>query len=112
MAEKQRDEDWLRAADLDEIRAAYERGELADLFGADPAQHDQIDEETLAAMTPEAIVAAQAAGKLNYLLGGPVPIPESGQLEAHHLKGMSPEQIVTAQEAGRFDGLLGAGNVA
>jgi hypothetical protein len=103
----QRGEDWLRTAPLEEIRAAAEAGELAILLSQDPAAHGQLTEADLKNLTPEQVVQAEADGKLNHILGRPMPLPAEGQLTNRHLAQMTAEQIVAAQDAGRFDAVLG-----
>jgi hypothetical protein len=101
----QRDEQWLRGASLEEIREAFEAGEMAELLRPHPVP--QLGAADLKHMSPEEIVAAGSAGRLDGALGAPPAPPATGQLAAHHLARMSPEAIVAAQEAGRLDALLG-----
>lgn len=69
---------------------------------------EQITDDQLKAMSPHDIVKAQEQGRLDQLLGRPVPdIPTEGQLTAEHLQHMTPQQIVQAQQDGRLDQLLG-----
>jgi hypothetical protein len=103
----QMSEEWLRNASLPDIKAAYESGALTDVLGADPAEHGQLTDEDLKTMTPEQIVTADADGRLNHLMGRPLPVPADGPLGVHHLARMSPEQVVAAQKAGRLAGVLG-----
>lgn len=107
MTAVQRGEDWLRSAPLEEIRAAAEAGELATLLSQDPAAHGQLTEADLKGLTPEQVTQAEADGKLNHLLGRPMPLPAEGQLTDRHLAQMTAEQIVAAQDAGRLDNVLG-----
>ncbi|MGW1799157.1 hypothetical protein ACWCQN_25105 [Streptomyces sp. NPDC001984] len=101
----QRDEAWLRAAPLAEIRQAFSAGELASLFADDLT--GQLTDDDLKGMSPEQIAAAHDEGKLNHLMGARVPVPAEGQLTEEDVKRMSPEEIVKAQDVGRLDTLLG-----
>lgn len=73
----------------------------------------QLTEQDLRGMSPEAIDAAHAEGRLDTLLGRTVAdTAAKGQLTADDLKGMSPEAITAAQDEGRLNTLLGRQDAA
>lgn len=73
-----------------------------------PPTPEQLTDADLKNMTAQQIVQAREDGKLNQLLGIPVPgdVPDTGQLTREHLQHMTPQQIVDAQQASRLDQLL------
>lgn len=67
----------------------------------------QLDRDDLADMDADAIVQANADGKLDQLLGRP-PRPHANvQLGRDDLTQMTPDQIVAAHNAGQLDEVLG-----
>ena len=68
----------------------------------------QLTEDDLKGMSPEAIVAAHSEGRLDALLGRPSRAePDDGQVSAEEIVRLTPEQITAAFGAGRLDTLLG-----
>jgi hypothetical protein len=78
-----------------------------------PDSKRQLARADLKAMTPDEIVAAQDAGRLDDLLhstGASAPAaetPPAGQLSRADLKAMTPDEQVAAREGGQLDHLLG-----
>ncbi|MFD7499928.1 hypothetical protein [Streptomyces sp. NPDC059850] len=76
---------------------------------AEPANDGQLSRADLADMSPAEINQARSEGRLNQVLGRPVPVPvpAEGQLSRADVDRMSPADIVKAKREGRLDALLG-----
>jgi hypothetical protein len=66
----------------------------------------QLKREDLKTMTPEQIVDARIDGRLNTLLGRPLPRDPDASLTVDDLKSMTPAEIVAARKAGDLNHLL------
>lgn len=87
-------------------QAQEEAAASAEPASAPPAE-GQLNREDLNSMSPPEIVQARSEGRLNQVLGRPVPVPTEGQLSRTDLVGMSPAAIVQAKAEGRLNALLG-----
>jgi len=70
---------------------------------------DQLTREQLKDMTPDQIVAAKAAGRLDDLLGTTTwRPPDAGcAITREYLRTLTPEQTIELDRLGRLDQLLG-----
>lgn len=85
---------------------------------------EQLSRDDLANMTPEEIAAAHAAGKLNQIVGAPVPLDmeryyadvaekkQTHRITREELSYMKPEDVVEAYNAGRLAHLVKPGDDA